>query len=167
MWNNIVFQLLILFMIFTIIHIVYSKVCEKKEKPVPDEKTPARTVRFADEQGITAMGSIPTLEKPKKVEGDLYNLSQPIYEPVLSDEFLYEDSVEPGFAESRANEGHSFDEYPDNCNDQRTIGEIHDEFLFRDIKREMNDTKVDGIYEPGQYEIGTVGDMGYSDFATY
>lgn len=172
MWDNTLFQLLLLFMIFTLIYIIHSKIENDVpvKAPVKAPDVPIkRTVRFEDEDE-EAFNSIPqgvVPEKPKKIVGNVSNISQPIYEPAPSEDILYTNNEVPDFSKYRGEEGVSFSEYPDNCNDQRTIGEIHDEFLSRDIKREMDDVKVDGIYAPGQYEIGMVGDMGYSDFPTY
>ena len=150
MWDNLLFQLLLLFMIFAMIHAIYIRL-DDIEKPLTKEKpvNRARVVQFDSEPHVQN-----------------YSPSAPT--PQLDDSFLYTDTVEPHFAQSRSNEGQSFSEYPDNCGDERTIAALHDEFVGRSITTEMDKGNVDGIYKGGQYNLGDdVTDMGYTDFATY
>lgn len=150
MWNNILFQFLLLFMIFAMIHAIYIKFDEPEKKIVKEKlSNNIRSVQFADEPSI-------------------HNYNPDTVIPQMDDSFLYEDSAEPEFAHSRSNEGQTFSEYPDNCNDNRTIAELHDEFVGRSITIDMDRGDVDGVYKGGQYNIDdNITDMGYTDFATY
>jgi hypothetical protein len=85
----------------------------------------------------------------------------------IDDEFLYAENETVPFAESRSNENN--DQFPLNdCDDERTIAEVHDEFLRRNVNREDDDTKVDGYYGDELYDIDDKpSNIGYTDFATY
>ena len=85
----------------------------------------------------------------------------------LDDDFLYDNDENIPFAESRSNE--NLDVFPLNDdNDEKTIAEVHDEFLMRSVNRENDNTKVDGYYGDEMYDIDNKpSDIGYTDFATY
>lgn len=178
MQNNILFQLLLILLIFTMMNAIYTRMCDV-EKPLTMDKDTygtqvnaqngtqdaekSRTVQFAETNDVQEYASheknIINANKKAVVIKKILPTSD------MDDAFLYEDTPELELNESRAGDGQHFSEYPDNCGDERTIAAIHDEFVNRDMTRDMDNGDVDGVYKNGQYDLD--GTFGYSEFATY
>lgn len=170
MWNNLPFQLLLLLSIFIVIHSIHIRINNEKHKC--NNKLSTKRKSLQKQNTNKGQYNKPRVQFSDKTQVHNYNLDTPeiIYKKTqkLDDSFLYSDIHEPKFSESRSENVVAFKEYPDNCGDERTIAEIHDEFLHRNITIEMDEGDVNGIYKDEQYEINdNIKTMGYSDFATY
>lgn len=167
MWDNLLFQLLLLFMIFAMIHAIYIRMNDV-QKPLTKEKY----LPMSGKPTTKNPSNKPRVQFNSETHVHNYNPDTPeaVYKKTqkLDDSFLYDDVQEPAFSESRSEKVVGFSEYPDNCGDERTIAEIHDEFLHRDITTEMDRGDINGVYKSGQYDLNdNIETMGYSDFATY